>query len=95
MKCRENENQEHILTKCKHLISISRSQPAVPYLNMYGNIKEQKPLILVFRKIEKITLHIKKHLLPGGICMPGPCKFDVLTTDYAADIVLSCSNLYL
>ena len=91
----EIENQEHIFTKCKHLISISRSQPAVPYLNILGNIKEQKQLILVFRKIEKKILHIKTNLLAWGIFTPIPCKFDVLTTDYAADIVLSCSNLYL
>ena len=93
--CPDIEDQEHIFTKCGQLKAISQSQPAVSYSYIYDDITKQKEAILVFMRIDKTRLHIKKHLLPGGTCMPGPCKFDVTTTNYAADIVLNCSNLYL
>ena len=76
-------------------MSISPTKPDSKYLNIFGNITEQKETILIFVQINMAMLHIMKHLLPRGNCGPGPCKFDITASDYAADVVLNCSNISL
>ena len=64
----------------------------VSYSDIYDFIPKQKEVMLVFMKIEKTRLQIKKHLLPGRHRGPGPCKFVVTTTNNSADKAINCNN---
>ena len=62
----------------------------VSYTDIYSKIAKQKEAISYFIEVEQVRLHIKEHLLPGRVCGQDHCKFNVSTSNYAADLIAIC-----
>ena len=75
--CSEIEDQNHIFTNCRPVISKLEITQPVAYRDIFGPLNEQIKTISSLMNIETTRNHMKIHLLPGGPCSQDHCKFSV------------------
>ena len=85
--CLVPEDQAHIFKNCPKLNSIHKrnNNTNIEYNDIFCDVTIQIRTIKLFSGIEKIKLHLKDHLLPGGGFSQDPCKFNCVLLDFAAD----------
>ena len=75
--CSKVEDQNHIFTNCRPVISKLKITQPVAYHVIFGPLNEQIKIISNLMNIETTRNHMKIHLLPGGPCSQDHCKFSV------------------
>ena len=75
--CPEIEDQSHIFTKCRPVISKLKINQPVSYQDIFGSLNEQLNIISILMNIENTRNHMKIHLSPGGVCSQDLCKFSL------------------
>ena len=76
-----------MFTNCQPIKSKLSITQTVNYEYICGTLNEQKQVISTLMIIEETRIHMKQHILPGGVCSQDPCKFRTIL-DSAADCIL-------
>ena len=71
--CLEYEDQEHIFTKCRPILTQTGYVNNLSYQNIFGNLNDQLQVLPKFYQIEKIRLHMMEHLIDGRQCSQNTC----------------------
>ena len=71
--CLEYEDQEHIFTKCRPILTQTGYVNNLSYQNIFGNLNDQLQVLPKFYQIEKTRLHMMEHLIDGRQCSQNTC----------------------